>query len=161
MHEILQLYLEDIYEKEGVWVFDLNENHSDKKLKTPQSRRLVPLHNKLIELGLLELWQTRKEENGYGRLFPLAFQSNDGTYSSIFSKWFGRYIKHIGIKTTRTSFHSFRHNIKDLFRESGESDELAENFVGGTTGTVGSDYGSGFSLKRLHEALHKWQFPDL
>ncbi len=160
MQEILQLYLEDIYEKEGIWVFDLNENHSDKKLKTLQSRRLVPIHNKLIELGLLKLWQKRSDEGGYERLFPDVFQSNDDTYSSIFSKWFGRYIKHIGIKTTRTSFHSFRHNIKDLFRESGESDELAESFVGRTTGTVGADYGGGFSLKRLHEALHKLQFPD-
>ncbi len=74
MQEILQLYLEDIYEKEGIWAFDLNENHSDKKLKTPQSRRLVPLHNKLIELGLLELWQTRKGEGGYERLFHDVFQ---------------------------------------------------------------------------------------
>ena len=74
MHEILQLYLEDIYEKEGVWVFDLNENHSDKKRKTPQSRCLVPIHNKLIELGLRELWQKRKEEGGYERIFTDVFQ---------------------------------------------------------------------------------------
>ena len=29
--EILQLYLEDIYRVDGIWVFDLNTNHSDKR----------------------------------------------------------------------------------------------------------------------------------
>ena len=159
--EILQLYLEDVYQHDGIWVFDLNENHPDKRLKTPQSKRLVPLHSDLIDLGLTDLLEQRIGELKTGRLFDDIRMASDGTYSGNFSKWFSRYLVNIGIKNAKTSFHSFRHNMKDAFRNAGESDELAENFMGRATGTTGEAYGSGFSVERLHTALHKLQFPPL
>ena len=159
--EILQLYLEDVYQHDGIWVFDLNENHPDKRLKTPQSKRLVPLHSHLIDLGLIDLLEQRIAELKTGRFFDDIRMASDGTYSGNFSKWFSRYLVNIGIKNAKTSFHSFRHNMKDAFRNAGESDELAENFMGRATGTTGEAYGSGFSVERLHTALHKLQFPPL
>ena len=156
--EILQLYLEDIYQVADIWVFDLNTNHDDKHLKTPQSKRLVPIHNDLVSLGLLDFVQKQASINRSERLFPDAEMSSDGTYSSRFSKWFSRYINNLGIKTTKTSFHSLRHNIKDSFRNASISDELSENFVGRSTGTTGERYGSGFGVADLHEALHKLLF---
>ena len=51
--------------------------------------------------------------------------------------------------------------MKDFFREAGESDELAENFMGRSTGTTGEAYGSGFSIKRLSDALHSLNFDDI
>jgi integrase len=158
LQEILQLYVEDIYQKEGIWVFDLNTNHEDKSLKTPQSKRLVPIHFKLIELGFLDLVAEKRDRDKSKRLFDDAKLASDNTYSSVFSKWFSRYMRNIGIKTNKTSFHSLRHNMKDYFRDVGESDELAENFVGRSTGSTGESYGSGFSLRRMHEALHKIDF---
>ena len=160
LQEILQLYLEDIYEQDGIWIFDLNTNHTDKSLKTPQSKRLVPIHSKLIESGFLDFVSEKNARGKSKRLFEDAKIASDKTYSSVFSKWFSRYLKNIGIKTDKTSFHSLRHNIKDYFRDVGESDELAENFVGRSTGSTGEAYGSGFSLRRMHEAVHKIQFVD-
>ncbi len=157
MQEILQLYVTDIYPSNGIWVFDLNESHEDKRLKTPQSKRLVPIHSDLIEYGLLEFADSKPS----GRLFEDAPSSNDGTYSSTFSKWFSRYLTNIGIKTNKTSFHSLRHNMKDFFRAVGESDELAENFMGRSTGSTGEAYGSGFSTQRYQQALHKIDFKEL
>tara|TARA_Y100000588_G_scaffold384107_1_gene474686 strand:+ start:147 stop:1688 length:1542 start_codon:yes stop_codon:yes gene_type:complete len=159
--EILQLYLEDIYKKDGIWVFDLNTNHEDKRLKTLQSKRLVPIHSLLIDRGLLKLWQEKQSAGQSVRLFEDAGLSNDGTYSSTFSKWFSRYLQKIDVKTDKTSFHSLRHNMKDFFRDIGESDELAENFMGRSTGSTGEAYGSGFSTKRFYEALHKINFNEL
>jgi len=156
--EILQLYLEDIYRVDGIWVFDLNTNHSDKRLKTLQSKRLVPIHTDLVSLGFLDFVNLQTSTNPQGRLFPDANMASDGTYSGNFSKWFSRYISNLGIKTTKTSFHSLRHNIKDGFRNAGISDELAENFVGRSTGTTGESYGSGFSVKSFFEALHTLHF---
>lgn len=156
--EILQLYLEDIYQVADIWVFDLNTNHDDKHLKTPQSKRLVPMHNDLVSLGLLDFVQKQVSIDRSERLFPDAKMASDGTYSSRFSKWFSRYISNLGIKTTKTSFHSLRHNIKDSFRNASISDELSENFVGRSTGTTGERYGSGFGVADLHEALHKLRF---
>ena len=51
--------------------------------------------------------------------------------------------------------------MKDFFREVGESDELTENFLGRSTGTTGEAYGSGFSIERYNEALHKIRFTDI
>ena len=161
LQEILQLYVEDVYSQDGIWVFDLNQNHEDQRLKSPHSRRLVPIHPSLIQLGILEHLKMRKTTGKSQRLFPDAEMASDGTYSSIFSKWFGRYLKNMNIKTDKTSFHSLRHNVKDLFRQSGESDELAENFVGRSTGSTGEAYGSGFTAERLQEALGKLKYAPL
>jgi integrase len=158
LQEILQLYLEDVYQHDGLWVFDLNENHPDKNLKTPQSKRLVPIHSDLIAMGLIDLWEKKKTNLKDKRLFEDAKVASDGTYSSTFSKWFSRYLTNIGIKTAKTSFHSLRHNMKDGFRNSGASDELAENFMGRSTGTTGEAYGSGYSVQSLHDALHTIKF---
>lgn len=51
--EIAQLHCSDIYEEQAVWVFDLNDE-GDKQLKSDNSRRLVPIHSTLLELGLLD-----------------------------------------------------------------------------------------------------------
>jgi integrase len=158
LQEILQLYLEDVYQHDGLWVFDLNKNHPDKRLKSPQSKRLVPIHSDLIELGLIDLWEKKKTNLKDKRLFEDAKVASDGTYSSTFSKWVSRYLTNTGIKTAKTSFHSLRHNMKDGFRNSGASDELAENFMGRSTGTTGEAYGSGYSVQSLHDALHKIKF---
>jgi hypothetical protein len=51
--------------------------------------------------------------------------------------------------------------MKDFFRHIEESDELAENFMGRSTGSTGEAYGSGFSLERFSEALHKIKFSEI
>ncbi len=55
--EIAQLRLADIRQQDDIWCFDLNDE-GDKRLKTGGSKRLVPVHPKLIEHGLLihSLW---------------------------------------------------------------------------------------------------------
>ena len=156
MQEILQLYVVDVYQTSGIWVFDLNANHKDQKLKTSQSKRLVPIHTDLIDLGFLDFLRSKETE----RLFNDAPLGNDKTYSSTYSKWFSRYLENIGIKTDKTSFHSLRHNLKDFFRQVGESDELVENLVGRTTGSTGEAYGSGYSIERFNEAIHKINFRE-
>ena len=159
LQEILQLYVADIYQSEGQWVLDLNEAHEDKKLKTEQSKRVIPIHNDLLDIGLIT-FKERQEEKGSGRLFPDAVLSGDGTYSSIFSKWFSRYLGNIGIKTDKTSFHSFRHNMKDFFRAAGSSEELSEHYLGRLTGKTGEAYGSGHTVESFASAVAKIKFND-
>ena len=159
LQEILQLYVEDVYQANGVWVLDLNTNHDDKKLKTDQSKRVIPIHDDLVTAGLIE-FRNRQEENERQRLFPDAALSGDGTYSSNFSKWFSRYLKKIDIKTDKTSFHSFRHNIKDFFRAAEISDELSEHYLGRLTGRTGEAYGSGHAVENVAKAVAKIKFSD-
>ena len=129
----------------------------NQKLKTPQSARKIPIHEDLIQLGLLD--RVRPVEHSKEvRLFPDITIASDGTYSGNPSKWLGRYSEQIGVKTNKTSFHSFRHNMKDNFRNAGESDELSEHFCGRKTGSTAERYGSAYSIERFYEALHKLQF---
>jgi hypothetical protein len=51
--------------------------------------------------------------------------------------------------------------MKDFFRQIEESDELAENFMGRSTGSTGESYGSGFSVERFNKALHQIKFTDI
>ena len=80
----------------------------------------MPIHDKLVQMGLLEFWE-KKQQSGHQRLFEDVPLANDGTYSSTFSKWVSRYLTNLGIKTDKTSFHSLLHNVKDFFRQVGES----------------------------------------
>lgn len=159
LQEILQLYVEDVYQASGVWVLDINTNHDDQKLKTDQSKRVIPIHDDLVTAGLIE-FRNRREGNKDQRLFPDASLSGDGTYSSTFSKWFGRYLKMIDIKTNKTSFHSFRHNMKDFFRAAEISDELSEHYLGRLTGKTGEAYGSGHAVESFAKAVAKIKFSD-
>lgn len=73
-NEICQLHLEDIYKHEetGIWVFDVNEHNSNitkKSVKKGEHARLVPIHQKLIDLGFLGFVGTLKQRKEV-RLFP-------------------------------------------------------------------------------------------
>ena len=105
-------------------------------------------------------FRNRQEAKERQRLFPDAELSGDGTYSSTFSKWFSRYLNNICIKTSKTSFHSFRHNIKDFFRSAGVSDELSEHYLGRLTEKAGEAYGSGHTVESFAKALTKLKFDD-
>lgn len=68
--EIAQLYLDDIRQVEGVWIFDIKEDEKrGQGLKNDASQRMVPVHSRLIELGLLEYVRQTKA-TGAMRLFP-------------------------------------------------------------------------------------------
>ncbi|MCL5778332.1 hypothetical protein M1105_15220 [Limibaculum sp. FT325] len=60
--EIAQLHLSDIRKKDDIWCFDLNEA-DEKQLKTDSSKRLVPVHSKLIEYGFLDYIRVMEQSN--------------------------------------------------------------------------------------------------
>ena len=107
LEEIAQLHLEDIRQECGVLVFDIN-NKNGKNLKTLSSARLIPVHPKLIECGLIQYVYSLKTK-GEQRLFPELRKQRDG-YGQTVSKWFQRHKKTCGIAEGKT-FHSFRHTF--------------------------------------------------
>ena len=66
------------------------------------------------------------------------------------SKWFGRYIRELGITDTAKVFHSFRHNFKDALRTAGVSEEVHDALTGHSTrGEVSRGYGTKDMTKRF------------
>lgn len=133
--EIAQLSLSDVREEQQTWIFDITETSDNgddgiKRLKNDGSRRVVPVHRVLIQLGFLD-YVTAVRGAGNTRVFPQAVRNDRGQMLSDFSRDFGRYLEKIEIKKGRgLSLYSFRHGAFDAMRRAGYLDEQF-NFIFG------------------------------
>jgi integrase len=105
IEELCQLHLADIRQIDGIWVFDINSD-DEKNLKNLSSKRIVPIHEKLIGLGFLDYVEKLRIRKA-NRLFPELKKQRDG-YSQAAQKWFNaRYKKGCGVIDSKKTFHSF------------------------------------------------------
>jgi integrase len=158
--EIIQLYTADVREEHGVQYFDINGEGPDKRLKTPNSKRNIPVHPRLVELGFMEHVERRRKA-GERRLFPELPMGADGYYSSPFSKHYGRFLKSVGVKTRKNAFHSFRHSFEDACRDSDIATEVMDALQGHGAEGMKARYGKGFFLKKLGEAMARLRYEGL
>lgn len=119
INELSQLYLTDILQtKSGLWYVDFNLvgdkiDENDKSLKTVNALRAVPLHDKLVQLGLPEYVQALRRA-GHKRLFPELKRDAVKGYGKPASSWFNeRFLgRTLGIERNgMKTFHSFRHTF--------------------------------------------------
>lgn len=135
------------------------------RLKTRASRRIVPVHPTLIRLGFLEVVdQRRLREGDDAQLFPLLRAGPHGGYGEAWSKWFGRYIRGLGVK--RAVFHSFRHSMKDALREAAMGEDINDALTGHAGGGTGRAYGAKqmgrrFGIPTLAAAIAKIEYVGL
>lgn len=147
--EIVQLLRSDIKQENGIWYFDVNKGEG-KSLKTASSKRRVPIHPALIQLGLVKFVQA---DPSAGRIFAEIKIGADGYPSHNFSKWWGRYAARVGVKSDRTAFHSFRHNFLDALHATGSAEYLNKALMGHRDNSVHGSYGSGASLVMMKAAI--------
>ena len=155
LNEIAQLQVSDIKQEDGVWYFDLNDEGEGQQLKTENSRRRVPLHDKLIELGLLDYVRSTKGK----QLFPdLKHQPNFG-YGRYLGKWFNeQFLTALGIKVKGLSFHSLRHTFITTMRKHADNVTVKE-LVGHSKDDVTEDvYVHGYDLKALQTAVNRLSY---
>ena len=152
LEEICQLHLEDIRQENGVIVFDINDKE-EKHLKTLASRRLIPVHSKLVEAGLLQ-YVYDLQAKGEQRLFPELRQRRDG-YGQTVSKWFQRYKDRCGIEKDKT-FHSFRHTFITHLKHKGVDPFMIHELDGHTVDSEFARYGKRYTPEiLLREAIEK------
>jgi integrase len=126
------------------------KRHQGRSLKTDNSERKVPL------VGM-SLWAARqaiaasKDHNSeylFPRYFDAALGKVKGTHASnTVNKWLR------SITGTEKTSHSFRHSMRDRLRDAGVAQEMQEVIGGWASRTVGQQYGAGYKLKLLKEAL--------
>lgn len=148
INEICQLNpSEDIRQDSttGIWYFHFTDESEtaegvSKSIKTNSSRRIVPIHSTLIDLGFLDYVEKIKTA-GHKIIFP-EWQPRNGKASANASKWFTRYLESIGLRDDTegarlSGFHSFRHTlityamqnrIAGVFAITGHEVETAEGF---------------------------------
>lgn len=162
LNEICQLLIEDIQQEDGVDFISVKEDlKKGKQLKTKASNRKIPIHPMLKQLGFMQYVDQMRQQKEV-RLFPELKKSGDRTYSHEASKWFSRFLINAGVKTDKTSYHSFRHTFRDAMRQA----ELSPGIVAALGGWddkegVSSTYGQGYKMSKLYEAMEKIQHEDL
>jgi integrase len=117
--EACQLYVDDIYEKDGVWVLDIDEKHIDQRVKTEAGLRIIPIHSSVIELGFL--WFVASVRTaGHERLFPLLNYSKDDGYKRAAGNYWSRINVKLngGFLVSKKSFHSLRHNFLNCLKQA-------------------------------------------
>lgn len=157
LDEIGQLQKEDIKELDNIVYFDVNDSGNGKKVKTKSSIRQIPIHSELVKLGFLD-YVKGLGDSPQSFLFP-DLKLYDGRRTHGFSKWFGKYLRNVGVTDSRKVFHSFRHKFKDMTREATEDEEMRDALTGHSGSSIGRGYGGGFSIEAKHRVMQEIKSP--
>jgi integrase len=110
LNELCQLHLSDFEVVGGIHCINIRDAEDGQRVKNKSARRLVPIHDKLIEVGLVR-YVERLRAQSHNRFFPTLELTEDG-YGKMPSRWFGRFKERCGIMEKHTKvFHSFRHTF--------------------------------------------------
>jgi len=170
INEIAQLALADIGLHGGIPCFHVTDEGDDettnrraKRVKTDTGRRIVPVHDALINLGLLDYVHTVRQDD-HNVLFPELIGGRDGPGQPA-SKQFARYCDRVGLKDPALVFHSFRHGAVGRMRAAGIRKELSMVVVGHTPADdVHDSYGdikNDFGIADRKRAVAALQFESV
>ena len=95
-------------------------------------------------------------------LFPELTPDRFGSPGGKATKLLGRWIRGLGITDPRKApSHSWRHRFKDACRRVGIEKAVHDALTGHATSDVGDQYGLGYPLETLAEAIEKLPVPKL
>ena len=159
LEELCQLHVDDFLQQQGISCIRIDDSREGQNLKNSGSRRVLPVHPTLIELGLLRYVEEIKTA-GAARIFP-ELEPTRGKLGHAPSKWFGRYKTRLGITDAKKTFHSFRHTFIDELRDAGIQDSLIKRMVGHEDGSVTFGiYGSRTPMNAMTNALRHIELPQ-
>lgn len=158
-------YVDGDDNRQQVWCIDITDTPDDgeglaNQVKNAASRRLIPLHPKLIELGFIRYVQGLA--NQQGRVFPELKPVGVGQkLTDKWGQWFGRYKRQIGITDRTKVFHSFRHTWKTHAVDAGIAERVCREFQGHEGKDAADKYGAAPSMAKLVEAIASYRVPGL
>ncbi len=138
-----------------VYVMYATDEGDEQRLKNNSSRRRIPVHQTLVDLGFINFVQQQKGPLVFSELTP----DNYGRLTAGFSRSFGYFLRNTcKITDTRKAFHSFRHLFKDTMREMGVREEVSDALSGHSNGSSARGYGGDYyPLRPLVEAMAQYQ----
>ena len=162
LNEICQLHLSDIRRIDGTWCFDLNDDGEDKHLKAVASKRRVPMHPRLIELGLPDHVQHLRD-GGNTKLFPNFTYCIKNGWGRQLGRWFNdRLLPDLGLKSRGHVFHSLRHTVVTKLTQSGVPNEIVKALVGHSQKgvTLQVYFKTGYTMPQLSDAISQLRFTN-
>ncbi|MEX3630340.1 MAG: site-specific integrase [Burkholderia sp.] len=159
IEEIAQLHVSDIYEKNGVWLIDINNNGDNKEVKTSASVRQLPLPTVLSFTNFLEYHQKILQTYGpTSHLFPyLVYTASNGYAKNIGYNWTRYKQEFIQVDVAQKNFHSLRKTLGALMIDHEFDLPLRKRILGHSmngdiTQTI---YGKECSLEYIRACLDK------
>ena len=153
-NEICQLMTSDISTTEaGTPVINVNANVEidvntgkpmPKSVKNESSKRRIPVHQELVNLGFLKFVDSMRVKHENVRLFPTLKGGKYGHVSKYPTRRFNEtYLRQDMELEGRQSFHSFRHSFRDALRLIDAGADTLEALGGWSQGNrVSSAYGT-------------------
>jgi integrase len=149
LNELCQLYKQDIYQIDGIWVLKIDDGFAGQKLKNNFSKRIIPIHNKIIELGFIDYLNSVPSE----RVFPELKEARDG-FGTAASKWFGRFKSKLGFERGY-DYHSFRHTVANQFKQLSIPQIKAAEILGHAQNSITYDrYGKQIEVQNLVDVIN-------
>lgn len=135
LEEIAGLFISEVFPDDEIPYFAIKENEN-RRLKNIQSKRDVPIHPDLVQLGFLDYVRSTKKR-GSTLLFPeLKPSSNAGTFGGRIDDPFRKSVElTLGenrfVKGVPKTFHSIRHYVIGYLRKhSGTKERVVDDIVG-------------------------------
>ena len=147
---------------DDVHFFHIIADDEDKTEKTTTSRRKIPVHPELIQMGFLDYVDSvRKQE--HTQLFPELTKNKYGNYAAyILRRFREKFLPEVIDLGEKQTFYSFRHNFRDALRDIEAPPEILQFLGGWSQGNLVSDtYGKGNKIKHLLKYVEKLRYPDL
>lgn len=158
--EIASLDVEQIYPVKGIWIIDILKG------KNANAKRRVPLHQALIDLGLVD-YRMSLARAGYKKLFPHVQRGTNG-YRKNMTRMFGTYLDlpEVNIIDPLKVFHSFRHTVVTALTGKGVNDGLKRAMVGHDIDTRLSSHDdyihpSALTVPNLHDAISRLDYEGI
>ncbi|ELR8704530.1 tyrosine-type recombinase/integrase [Vibrio vulnificus] len=154
--EICQLDTSDIKCIDNIWCIDINDNGSNKRLKSVSAKRLVPLHPTLINHGFLRYAQNRYE-NRQSKLFSFKPIGANMDWSKAYINRFSKILDELGYMASyRPTLHSFRHTFIDELQQRGIAENIVADLAGHAKPTVTyGRYGKRINLRNLQAVVNQ------
>ena len=152
-----------------------------RSLKNPATRRVVPVHPALVELGLAEFIESRRREGGdQALLFPSSLPEAGGKSPKLgraYEQAFLRFVRDVLAFGHGFGNHSFRHQLEDRVRDAQVTTGLWPAGLGqqytGRTRTRAADrevllqegsearYGNGYAPSAMLAFVQRLDFIDI
>ncbi|WP_114945064.1 site-specific integrase [Microvirga calopogonii] len=149
-----------------------SSSQQEKSVKNNNSKRKVPIHPRLLELGFREFWHSSNAIHLFSDL-PHEELREGQTPTQDFSRNFGRYLRRLEVPRG-VKFHSFRHLFTDVAEDMGVHPKVRSVLVGHgkendlklvlaaqMTDTYGSGYGRKSRLMFMHSEIKKVEYASL
>ncbi len=153
--EACQLRVADIKQENGIYYFSITESEDGKYVKNANSIREVPIHNHLINMGILD-YVAKVKAAGRRQLFNYSPGNQFDDWSKSYCIKIGKYQTLIGMKPRqRPTAYGFRHTFIDELKQQGVPEHITAQLVGhGNNSMTYGRYGKRLPLSQLAEVVN-------